>query len=456
MLSFISLYFLATVVAAVSDAPVKATNIKYGRAPADVVALISAPVNGTMQPTNSPDLDNLARDQMKLAAPGSTYGDLKIYPAYSETLITAFDTPTKFIGSRLFKLNDNEINNVVFMFNSDYFSVNGENPAVTIYDSAISGNFIYAINSAIKSTTGFAFTFPVVDTSIGKLFYTVSLNSFPSEPQLHTYTLNVFTETKALASFSYVLKNPNKRDKITFYSSCYMAVWRSPIPTTTTTSTTTTTTTSTTTTTTTTTTTVAPTPTIIGLGPDKVPYFKDGLNGQWYASTSDARLIDLIQVPGTGFVGVAPDNTLWYTNGKTINSWWTLVPNSAAVMSIAVLNDKTTYVGVGMDHALYTRNGLFGWWNIVPNSLAVYDVTVLSDGRILGVGLDKMLYTRQNLNANWVLVPNSGYVSRAKQSYDGSILGIGTDKQLYRMATLGAPWQLVPNSCCVISFVAYI
>ncbi|KAJ3080088.1 hypothetical protein HDU99_009299 [Rhizoclosmatium hyalinum] len=193
-------------------------------------------------------------------------------------------------------------------------------------------------------------------------------------------------------------------------------------------------------------------PQITGIGMDNQLYRKKGLNGKWNKLTeSKARLIDLIQVPGTGFVGVAPDNTLW--SASSLTGSWSLAPNSGSVISIAVMADKTTYVGVGMDNQLYSRNGLAGSWNYVPNSGYVLDITVLFDGTLLGVGMDYKLYTKKDLKANWVLVPQSGSVTRAKQQPDGSILGVGMDKALWRKQHMEAPWVAVPDSCCVLSAI---
>ncbi|ORY32429.1 PR-1-like protein [Rhizoclosmatium globosum] len=159
---------------------------------------------------------------------------------------------------------------------------------------------------------------------------------------------------------------------------------------------------------------------ITGIGTDTRLYSKNALDGQWTKDKSSAGLIDLIKVP-TGFVGVAPDHTLW--SATSLTGAWSL--------------------------------GLNGGWNHVPNSGAVFDISALSDGRILGVGLDYQLYVKPDLYANWQYIPNSGSVTRAKQQPDGSILGVGMDKTLWKMQTLGSGLTYVPNSCCVLSIVSY-
>ncbi|KAJ3294678.1 hypothetical protein HDU79_010636 [Rhizoclosmatium sp. JEL0117] len=123
-------------------------------------------------------------------------------------------------------------------------------------------------------------------------------------------------------------------------------------------------------------------PQITGIGMDNELYRKKGLEGKWNKlSDSKAKLIDLIQVPGTGFVGIAPDYTLW--SATSLTGTWSLAPNSGSVISISILADKTTYVGVGMDHELYSRNGLAGIWSLVPKSGSVIDVTLMEHFLVL-------------------------------------------------------------------------
>ena len=108
-------------------------------------------------------------------------------------------------------------------------------------------------------------------------------------------------------------------------------------------------------------------------------------------------------------------------------------------------------IGVGTDKLLYTRETLTSDWKQIPNSGAVIGIAIMPDGKIVGIGMDKLLYTRETLTSDWKQIPNSGSVIGITIMPDGKIVGIGTDNLLWTRETLTSDWKQIPNSGSVIA-----
>ncbi|KAJ3283172.1 hypothetical protein HDU79_009290, partial [Rhizoclosmatium sp. JEL0117] len=194
---------------------------------------------------------------------------------------------------------------------------------------------------------------------------------------------------------------------------------------------------------------------LIGVAPDNTLWKKDSLSAPWQSIGGSARVLDVLFALGT-YVVVGIDKILYTCPIASLSIWThsscTQVAGSGSVLSIDILTDGKTLIGVGTDYQLYTRVGLTGSWTLVPNlgGVFVQDVSVMSTGIIVGVGLNKNLYTRASLNDPWLLVPGSCCVTKASVMADGIILGVGTDGAVYEFIVSGY-WAKLPNSASVIS-----
>ncbi|KAJ3004386.1 UNVERIFIED_CONTAM: hypothetical protein HDU68_005142 [Siphonaria sp. JEL0065] len=201
---------------------------------------------------------------------------------------------------------------------------------------------------------------------------------------------------------------------------------------------------------------------LVAVGTDYRIYRKGNFSSAWTQLPLKLKVQDIAQMQDKSFVLVGLDFALYYckTLYKSCNTASSLVANtSQTIVSVDVLGDKKTLVGVGLeaDKFLKTRTLAGPAWNIVPNSGSVWDITVLKDGSLLGVGMDWGLWTRTTLTASWIQIPNSGKVTRTAQLSDGSILGIGTlDALVYQRKNLTAPWILVDGSKRMLSVTGAI
>ncbi|KAJ3285175.1 hypothetical protein HDU79_007507 [Rhizoclosmatium sp. JEL0117] len=226
---------------------------------------------------------------------------------------------------------------------------------------------------------------------------------------------------------------------------------------------------------------------LAGVAPDNTFLSKPCLTCAWNTLTNPTKATDLVQMPDNSLIVLGLDKTLYTCATLTVWDTCKNVPNSGAALSIDLLGDGTTLIGVGTDNQLYTRAGLSGAWVLVPGSGTVVDVTVLANGALLGtapdgtlykkttltsawtllnkvgdistlvgVGSDNRLYTRNGLISDaWTLVPNSGYVVDITFLEGGILLGTGVDGKLLTKQSLTAPWVTVANSCCVYHTVQF-
>ncbi|ORY47629.1 hypothetical protein BCR33DRAFT_764050 [Rhizoclosmatium globosum] len=192
---------------------------------------------------------------------------------------------------------------------------------------------------------------------------------------------------------------------------------------------------------------------LAGVAPDNTFLSKPCLTCAWNTLTNPTKATDLVQMPDNSLIVLGLDKTLYTCATLTVWDTCKNVPNSGAALSIDLLGDGTTLIGVGTDNQLYTRAGLSGAWVLVSGSGTVVDVTVLANGALLGTAPDGTLYKKTTLSSTWTLVPNSCCVIRTAQSPEGSILGVGPDNAVYQKVTLDSPWVILPNSKTVISAV---
>ncbi|ORY27558.1 hypothetical protein BCR33DRAFT_793779 [Rhizoclosmatium globosum] len=177
---------------------------------------------------------------------------------------------------------------------------------------------------------------------------------------------------------------------------------------------------------------------LIGVAPDNTLWKKDSLSAPWQSIGGSARVLDVLFALGT-YVVVGIDKILYTCPIASLSIWThsscTQVAGSGSVLSIDILTDEKTLIGVGTDYQLYTRVGLTGSWTLVPNlgGVFVQDVSVIA-----------------SLNDPWLLVPGSCCVTKASVMFDGIILGVGTDGAVYEFIVSGY-WAKLPNSASVIS-----
>ncbi|ORY53501.1 hypothetical protein BCR33DRAFT_778899 [Rhizoclosmatium globosum] len=195
--------------------------------------------------------------------------------------------------------------------------------------------------------------------------------------------------------------------------------------------------------------TFVPAPIFVGISTDKTLWQKLSPSSPWF-QVSGTPIIDLIQLPNLSFITVGIDNTLFTC--PTLETC-TQVPGSGSVISIDVLTDKKTFIGVGMDYQLYTRSGISGPWSLVAESGKVVDVTVLTNGVILGTTLKATLVYRNTLTSKWIEIPKSCCVSRTAALLNGGFVGVGGEYALYRRATLESDWEFLPGTGSVVSVV---
>ncbi|KAJ3079211.1 hypothetical protein HDU99_000112, partial [Rhizoclosmatium hyalinum] len=122
---------------------------------------------------------------------------------------------------------------------------------------------------------------------------------------------------------------------------------------------------------------------LIGVAPDNTLWKKNSLSAPWQPIPGSARVLDVLLALGT-YVVVGIDKLLYTCSVPTLTIWThsscTQVSGSGFVLSIDILTDGKTLIGVGTDYQLYTRVGLDGSWTSVPNlgGVLVQDVSVMA------------------------------------------------------------------------------
>lgn len=171
--------------------------------------------------------------------------------------------------------------------------------------------------------------------------------------------------------------------------------------------------------------------------------------GGWTQAPVFAPPVKWIDAIADGsFVGIGTDHLL-YTR-QDLTHPWVQIPNSGATISIAQLQDGT-FLAVGTDHQLWTKTSLMDpWQQAAQTAVSLLSVIQVAGGSFVGIGTDNLLYTRQNLTQPWVQIPNSGGTVSIIQLQDGTFLAAGTDNLLYSKASLSGPWTQLPNSGAVI------
>ncbi|KAJ3283435.1 hypothetical protein HDU79_009081 [Rhizoclosmatium sp. JEL0117] len=196
---------------------------------------------------------------------------------------------------------------------------------------------------------------------------------------------------------------------------------------------------------------------ILGIGDDNSIYKMQSLGDKWALVPNSAAVVSVAAVSALYrvgvHVGIAPDNTLWGKRQSSPSDAWIKLPGGIKALDF-IQPSYNTFVVVGTDYQLYNCNSLYNnaHCSLLPNSGSVRSIAYIDSGKKLaGVGLDNQLYTRSSdlfVPSEWTLVPKSGTVVDITTLGNGVLVGTAPDGQLYTKKTIDSPWEFI-GGCCV-------